>query len=223
MTKAEKNTDIQKPQVWVTLFTDYICPFCFIGDLRLQHLQEDYEVLVNFRFIEIHPDTPEQGTTVDSLDYSEEQWQGMMDGLVEMAQEEGIKLAPVRLLANSHRALLLAEAVKKEGREVFYNFNQALYREYFIEGKNIGDVVVLKEIARACGISEEVVENALNEKEYEKILQMNMSMAVKAGVTATPTFFIGQQRLTGAVSESKLRQAADAAIAERNAKQESSS
>ena len=223
MTKAENNTDLQKPQLRVTLFTDYICPFCFIGDLRLQHLQEDYDVLVNFRFIEIHPDTPEQGTTVDTLDYSDEQWQGMMDGLIEMAQEAGIKLAPVRLLANSHRALLLAEAVKKEGREVFYKFNQALYREYFIEGRNIGETEVLKEIARACDVSEAVLENAWYDKEYEKILQMNMSMAVKAGVTATPTFFIGQQRLTGAVSEAKLRQAAEAAIAERNAKQESRS
>ena len=223
MTKVENNTDQQKPQLRVTLFTDYICPFCFIGDLRLQHLQEDYEVLVNFRFIEIHPDTPVQGSTVDSLDYSEQQWQGMMDGLVEMAQEEGIKLAPVHLLANSHRALLLAEAVKKEGRVIFYKFNQALYREYFIEGKNIGDVEVLKDIASACGVSEVVFERAWQDKEYETTLQMNMSMAVKAGVTATPTFFIGQQRLTGAVSESKLRQAADAAIAERNAKQVSSS
>ena len=223
MTKAEKKTDNHKPQLRVTLFTDYICPFCYIGDIRLQHLQKDYEVLVNFRFIEIHPDTPQQGTTVDSLDYSEEQWQGMMDGLVEMAQEEGVKLAPVRLLANSHRALLLAEAVKKEGREVFYKFNQALYREYFIEGRNIGETEVLKEIARACGVSEAVLENAWYDKEYEKILQMNMSMAVKAGVTATPTFFIGQQRLTGAVSESTLRQAADAVISERSAKQESRS
>ena len=223
MAKIEKNTDQQKPQLRATLFTDYICPFCFIGDLRLQHLQDDYEVLVNFRFIEIHPDTPQQGATIDSLDYSDEQWQGMMDGLVEMAQEEGISLAPVRMLANSHRALLLAEAVKQEGRKIFYKFNQALYREYFIAGRNIGDIDVLNDIARTTGVSDEVIAKAFNDKQYEKILQMNMSMAVKAGVTATPTFFIGQHRLTGAVSESKLRQAAEAAIADRRKKQESSS
>ena len=222
MTETEKNTDLQKPQLRVTLFTDYICPFCYIGDLRLQHLQKDYEVLVNFRFIEIHPDTPEQGITVDTLNYSDEQWQSMMDGLIEMAQEEGIQLAPVRMLANSHRALLLAEAVKQEGREVFYKFNQSLYREYFIDGRNIGDIELLSEIARSSGVSEAVIEKAWNDEKYEKILQMNMSMAVKAGVTATPTFFIGQQQLTGAVSEAKLREAAEAAIAERKLKQESS-
>lgn len=222
MTLDEEKNDQQKPQLRVTLFTDYICPFCFIGDLRLQHLQNDYEVLVNFRFIEIHPDTPAQGTTIDTLDYSDEQWQGMMDGLLEMAREEGITLAPVRMLANSHRALLLAEAVKKEGRDIFYAFNQALYREYFLSGRNIGDVEVLRKIAQDSGVSDSVIENAWSDAELEKILQMNMNMAVKAEVSGTPTFFIGQQRLTGAVPLSILRQAAEAAIAERNVKQSSS-
>ncbi len=207
---------LEKPQLRLTLFTDYICPFCYIGDLRLQHLQEDYDVLINFRFIEIHPDTPQLGTTVDSLDYSHEQWQGMMDGLVDMAQEEGITLAPVTLLANSHRALLLAEAVKKEGREIFYKFNQALYEQYFLTGRNIGDDGVLREIAQASGVSDEVIDEAWSDPEYEKTLQMNMSMAVKAGVTGTPTFFIGQQRLTGAVSTLKLKQVAEAYINEKN-------
>lgn len=222
MTRDEEKNDQQKPQLRVTLFTDYICPFCYIGDLRLQHLQNDYEVLVNFRFIEIHPDTPAQGTTIDTLDYSDEQWQGMMDGLLEMAREEGITLAPVRMLANSHRALLLAEAVKKEGRDIFYAFNQALYREYFLSGRNIGDVEVLRKIAQDSGVSDSVIENAWTDAELEKILQMNMNMAVKAEVSGTPTFFIGQQRLTGAVPLSTLRQAAEAAIAERNVEQSSS-
>lgn len=197
-----------RPQVRLTLFTDYVCPFCFIGDLRLQQLKKDYDVLVNFRFIEIHPDTPTQGTTVDSLDYSDEQWQGMMDGLLEMAAEEHVSLHPPRLLVNSHPALLLAEAAKSAGREIFYKLNQALYYGYFIEGRNIGDRDVLREIATDCGIREELVVKAWSDPEYEKILQTNMAMAVKAGVTGTPTFFIGQQRFTGAVSTNRLQEAA---------------
>ena len=195
-------------QVRLTLFADYVCPFCFIGDLRLQQLRKDYDVLVNFRFIEIHPETPAQGATVDSLDYSDEQWQGMMDGLLEMAAEDHVSLKTPRLLVNSHHALLLAEAAKSAGRETFYKLNQALYFGYFIEGRNIGDRDVLREIATDCGISEELAEKAWSDPEYEKILQTNMAMAVKAGVTGTPTFFIGQQRFTGAVAANRLKEAA---------------
>lgn len=197
-----------RPQVRLTLFTDYVCPFCFIGDLRLQQLRENYDVLVNFRFIEIHPETPTQGTTIDSLDYSDEQWQGMMDGLLEMAAEEHVSLHPPRLLVNSHHALLLAETAKSAGRETFYKLNEALYYSYFIEGRNIGDREVLREIATDCGMHEELVTKAWNDPEYEKILQTNMAMAIKAGVTGTPTFFIGQQRFTGAVATTRLKEAA---------------
>ncbi len=207
--------NIEKPQLRLTLFTDYICPFCYIGDLRLRRLWQHYEVLVNFRFIEIHPDTPEQGASVDTLNYSDEKWQGMMDGLMQMADEEGVKLAPSRRLANSHCALLLAEAVKKEGREVFYKLNSRLYEEYFVAGKNIGDIDVLKAIAKASGVSEETVNCTWADPEVENTLKMNMQMAVKAGVTGTPTFFIGQQRLTGAVSFEKMFQAAESAVNER--------
>ncbi|HDZ77927.1 MAG TPA: hypothetical protein ENH39_01300, partial [Gammaproteobacteria bacterium] len=80
---TEGKTSKVKPQLRLTLFTDYICPFCYIGDLRLQQLRQEYDVLVNFRFIEIHPETPVQGTTVDTLNYSDEKWQDMMDGLME--------------------------------------------------------------------------------------------------------------------------------------------
>jgi len=213
---TERKTSKVKPQLRLTLFTDYICPFCYIGDLRLQRLREYYDVLVNFRFIEIHPETPEKGTTVDSLNYSEEKWQGMMDGLMEMAEEEGVELAPVRMLANSRRALLLAEAVKKEGREIFYTLNQTLYEEYFVAGRNIGDVEVLKTIAEASDVGDEVVYRAWTDPEVENTLKMNMQMAVKSGVTGTPTFFIGQQRLTGAVPLASLRKAAEIAVSERN-------
>ncbi len=212
---TERKTSKEKPQLRLTLFTDYICPFCYIGDLRLQRLRQDYDLLVNFRFIEIHPDTPEQGASVDTLNYSDEKWQGMMDGLMQMADDEGVKLAPSRRLANSHRALLLAEAVKKEGREIFYKLNNNLYEEYFVAGKNIGDIEVLKIIAETSGVSDDAANRAWNDPEVENTLKMNMQMAVKAGVTGTPTFFIGQQRITGAVSLSSLRQAAEIAVSER--------
>lgn len=212
MTSANKKTKKEKPQLRLTVFTDYICPFCYIGDLRLRKLWQDYEVLVNFRFIEIHPDTPEQGASVDTLNYSDEKWQGMMDAFLQMADEEGVKLSSSRRLANSHRALLLAEAAKKEGRKIFYQLNNKLYEEYFVAGKNISDVEVLKAIAVASGVSDEAVNRSWSDPEVENTLKMNMQMAVKAGVTGTPTFFIGQQRLTGAVSLAKIRQASGLAV-----------
>lgn len=204
-----------KPVLHLTLFTDYICPFCYIGDLRLRRLEESYQVLVNFRFIEIHPDTPPMGASTDSLDYSEEQWGGMMNGLLEMAREEGVALTPPSFIANSHAALLLAEAVKEAGREKFYTLHRKIYQAYFLQDKNIGDRTVLAELASASGIEKTLAEKAWSDNSYEETLRKNMAMAVQAGVTGTPTFFIGEQRLTGAVENAVLKKAADTAVLEK--------
>lgn len=207
-----------KPKLKLTLFTDYICPFCYIGDLRLNRLREDYDVMVNFRFIEIHPDTPQEGAAVETLDYSAEKWTAMMDGLAEMAREEQVEFSSHRRLANSHWALLLAEAAKQAGADAFYALHTRLYEAYFVHGKNIGEQDVLRELAYASGIDDELIDRAWCSPDNEKVLQQNMAMAVQAGVTGTPTFFIGEQRLVGAVSLELLQSAASAAIEKQSAK-----
>jgi len=206
-----------KPELKLTLFTDYICPFCYIGDLRLNRLREDYDVMVNFRFIEIHPDTPLEGAGVETLDYSTEKWTEMMDGLAEMAREEQVEFAPQRRLANSHQALLLAEAAKNAGAEVFYALHARLYEAYFVHGRSIGEEAVLRDLAHASGIDDEFFDQALSSGDGEKVLQQNMTMAVQAGVTGTPTFFIGERRLVGAVSLELLQSAASVAIEKQSA------
>ena len=45
----------EKPVLLATVFTDYICPFCYVGDARLDRLREDYALKINWCFVEIHP------------------------------------------------------------------------------------------------------------------------------------------------------------------------
>jgi predicted DsbA family dithiol-disulfide isomerase len=206
-----------KPELKLTLFTDYICPFCYIGDLRLNRLREDYDILVNFRFIEIHPDTPLDGAAVETLNYSTEKWTEMMDGLAEMAREEQVEFASHRHLANSHRALLLAEAAKQAGPEAFYQLHTKMYEACFVHGRSIGQEIVLRELAHESGLDDEFIDQAWNSADNEKVLQQNMTIAVQAGVTGTPTFFIGERRLVGAVSLELLRSAASEAIGRQSA------
>ena len=195
----------------VTVFSDYICPFCYIGDLRLNRLRRDYDVKVNFRFIEIHPETPVEGASLETLDYPPEQWTEMLAGLADMAREEQVEFAPRRRLANSRRALLLAEAAKQAGADTFYMLHDSLYEAYFLHGRNIGDIGVLKELANACGLDGDFVEQAWRSEEYAQVLKGNLTMAIQAGVTGAPTFFIGRQRLTGAVPVARLQSAAASA------------
>jgi predicted DsbA family dithiol-disulfide isomerase len=189
-----------KPVLLATVFSDYICPFCYIGDLRLDRLREHYDLKINWCMVEIHPETPVEGKPVSSLGYSSERWQMMMDNLETLASEEGVSLREHDFTANSHKALLLAEASKEAGPDIFYALHRRLFKAFFEEGLNIGDETVLTGLAVACGVSPELIRQAWSEPKYEQTLQQNLAAAGKYDVRATPTiFFCEQQRLDGAL------------------------
>ncbi len=201
-----------KPELLVTVFSDYICPFCYVGSARLRSLQKDFDMRVNWVFMEIHPDNPTAGRPVEELGYPPEQWQHMMANLKQMAIEEGLLIAERTFTTNSHKALLLAEAAKEVSNEVFYRLHDRLFEAYLGEGQNIGDENVLRMLARQANVPEDTVARAWQEQHYEKRLQSNLAMAGQLGITGTPAFVFDKRALMGAVPTTVLRDAAAYAI-----------
>ncbi len=210
-------TESPKPELLATVFTDYICPFCYVGDVRLDRLREDYDLKINWCFIEIHPETPAQGMPTDRLGYDDGRWQLMMDNLSRLAAEEGITFQPHTFTTNSHKALLLAEAAKSAGPDVFYTLHRRLFEAFFTEGRNIGDEAVLEQLARSAGMSDEQIAAAWNDDSYEKRLALYLQAAQELNVRATPTIFFGEkQRIDGALPLSVFKRlAAKGAAAQR--------
>jgi len=196
------------PELLVTVFSDYICPFCYIGDARLNQLRDSYDLKVNWCLLEIHPDTPVQGMPVTDLGYPPAQWQRMMDILRDMAAQDGLPLRDHLFTTNSRKALLLAEAAKEARADIFYALHQALFDAYFVAGENIGDEVVLRHLADQAGMDMAQVEQAWGDPAYEQRLRQYLMAAQELNVAATPTFFIGRQRLDGAVPVEQLSAAA---------------
>lgn len=191
----------------VTVFSDYICPFCYVGSRRLLNLGDEFDLDIVWANIEIHPDNPPEGRPVAELGYPPEQWQRMMASLSRMAEEEGLPIVERTFTTNSRRALLLAEAAKDVGRVTFACIHEHLFRAYFGERRNIGDPEVLRAIAAECGMSEAWVEAAWTEPEYADRLRRYHEAAVQAGVTGTPTYIIDNRALVGAVATEDLRRA----------------
>lgn len=202
-----------KPALRVSVFSDYICPFCYVGHARLRRLREQFDLKVNWCAIEIHPDTPAAGMPISALGYPPAQWRQMMAALAAMAAEEGLVLAEREFTTNSHRALLLAEAAKEQGAEVFYALHEGLFRAYFGEGRNIGDPEVLLALAAKAGLGEATVTAAWSEPRFEQRLQVYRALAQRYRLTGTPTFVIGERVLVGALPTATLAAAARATLA----------
>ena len=189
-----------RPQLFATVFSDYICPFCYIGDLRLERLREYFDLKINWCLLEIHPEIPASGQPVSELGYSAEQWHSMMENLDRLAREEGVTLRKHDFTTSSHQALLLAEASREAGADIFYAVHRRLFTAFFEEGLNIGDVHVLAKLAADSGVPDEVVKRAWNDDKYQQRLEANLAVAVQHQVQATPTIFFSETtRLNGAV------------------------
>lgn len=199
----------------VTVFSDYICPFCYVGDARLDKLKENFDLDVDWSFFEIHPDNPAEGKPVSELGYPPEQWQRMMANLEAMAKADGLELAPRSFTTNSHRALLLAEAAKDLDGDIFERLHKRLFTAYFAEQKNIGDESVLREIAREVGMPDESVDRALTDEAYERRLEQQQTRAAMLGIQGVPGFLFGKYFVSGAVPVETLIAAAEYATGKR--------
>jgi predicted DsbA family dithiol-disulfide isomerase len=197
------------PELKITVYSDYICPFCYVGHHRLQRLRDSYELKINWCFLEIHPETSAEGEPIDSLDYPSEQWQKMLDNLERIANEENIPLSRLSFITNSRDALLLSEAAKQCGRDIFYALHEKLFDAYFVDIINIGDRLKLTEIARSCGIDEAIIDSAWSDQKYKQRLLENFSSARQHKIQSVPSFVFGDRVLTGVVAESTFREAAE--------------
>ena len=197
------------PELKITVYSDYICPFCYVGHHRLQRLRDSYELKINWCFLEIHPETSVEGEPIDSLDYPAEQWQKMLDNLERIANEENIPLSRLSFITNSRDALLLSEAAKQCGRDTFYALHEKLFNAYFVDGNNIGDRLKLKEIAISCGIDEDIMVSAWSDQKYKQRLLENFNSARQHKIQSVPSFVFGERVLTGVVAESTFREAAE--------------
>jgi predicted DsbA family dithiol-disulfide isomerase len=191
----------------VTVFTDYICPFCYVGDRRLRNVAATEPLAVDWRFIEIHPDNPPEGRPVEALGYPPARWRMMMDNLRRMAEDEGLAIAERTFTTNSRRALLLAEAVRALEPERFDALDEALFAAFFGARRNIADPEVLADVAAGAGVAAATVAAAQTDPQFAERLRENHRIAARLGVSGTPTFIIGGRTLAGAVPTATLADA----------------
>lgn len=193
-----------KPNKRITVFSDYICPFCYIGDLRLARLAKGVQFDIDWRFIEIHPDTPASGMPLSDLGYPQEHWDMLMTNLQRMARQEKVVLADRLFTTNSHKALLLAEAARQLEPAAFKKLHSRLFEAYFVEEKNIGNQAVLEKLAAESGVSEQTIKAAWSDPAFENRLRENQNAAAMLEISGTPTFVIDGQILSGAVPTGML-------------------
>lgn len=180
----------------VIVYSDYICPFCFIGKERVDRLEEKFEIDVEWKGFEIHPETPAGGSDLASLGFDEATVTAMRSRVLEMSDEAGLKVNLPSRISNSRLALQIAEFTKEKGK--FKEYHEAVFRAYWQEGKDIGHREQLFSLACQADLDLEELESYLESGKATDKLSQHLQEVRDYGISGVPTFVIGNKMVVGA-------------------------
>jgi predicted DsbA family dithiol-disulfide isomerase len=194
----------------INVFADTICGWCFIGHTNLNEALKKFPNLkfdIHHTPFQLNPDMPNEGISRDK--YLEIKFGGkdyaasMYENMKLKAKESGlnfnfekIKKTPNTVL--SHLLINLSKQFNLQNEII-----EKIYKSYFIDGLDIGDVNILTNIAKENNIPENVFTNFINDRNTENI-NSKILIAKEKGINGVPFFEIGKDFISGSQSSIQL-------------------
>ena len=160
---------------------------------------------MRFTQFPLHPDTPDEGLTLDALfagrAFDVEAAQLRMAALM---AAEGLPFGQRTMTYNSRLAQELGKwGERQPGGEAIHD---ALFKAYFVDDVNLARVDALVEVARSVGLSADEANRVLAERSFRAEVDADWDRARSHGITGVPTFVVGDRGLVGAQSYEMLAQ-----------------
>ena len=186
----------------VDIWSDVVCPFCYIGKKRLEAAAEQagIELEVHWHSFELDPEAPIRQEISNSERLAQKYGRTLADveemqrNIAQMAAEEGIQFnwenANSGNTFNAHRIIHLAQS-KGLGSEA----KEAFFYSYMTQGLAIGERETLEDVAARIGLNPVEVEDLLDSEEYADFVKFDQEVAhEQLKVTGVP-FFVFDQRV----------------------------
>jgi predicted DsbA family dithiol-disulfide isomerase len=198
-------------QVW----SDVVCPWCYIGKTRLEKALADYpgEVTVTYRAFQLDPSPVRYpiptkvavGQKFGGGDRAEQ----MFARVSAIGAGDGLHMDFDRSVAantfDAHRLIVWAG---RQGRQI--DMVNALYRAHFTDGVDVGSRPALARIAGSIGLDEAAALNYLNSDDGTDHVNADIEEAAALGISSVPTFVINNRyAVQGAQEVAVLREALD--------------
>jgi predicted DsbA family dithiol-disulfide isomerase len=200
----------------IDIFSDTICPWCFIGKRRLERALKEGrgEIEVHWRAFQLNPDMPKEG--MERTTYLERKFGGpagaadTYERIREVGKGERIDFAFERIARTpntieSHRLIRFAADHGLEDAMV-----ERLFAAYFLEGVDIGKPESLVRLARETGLDERATESFLTGDEHREEVLAEDLFARQQGIHGVPCFvFDGRYAVSGAQEPEVLAKVLD--------------
>lgn len=181
----------------IEIWSDVVCPFCYIGkrvfEKSLANLPFVEDLNIEWKSFQLDPNAPET-LNMDHVTYlsekknmSLEQANEMIDFVTDRAKAEGLDYNLHKsIITNSFKAHILIQFAKKHGKAD--EMEESLFKAFFIDGKNIGDIETLTRLGEGIGFSKEQLLPIFTDDDLAYDVKADLAEARKIGVTGVPFF-----------------------------------
>jgi len=195
----------------ITVYSDYVCPFCYLGRESLKRYQDtrEDELEIDWRPFDLrsgkrNPDGSIDHSVDDGKD--EDYYEQAKEGVRRLQEKYDVEM---ELDLASDVDSLPAQIVSYHVKESYdygtwLDFDVAVFEALWQEGRDIGDESVLVEIAEAVGVDPDDVHSALDDDSLRQTVHEQFSAAQQQGITGVPTFAYEGYAARGAVPPEHL-------------------
>jgi protein disulfide-isomerase len=199
---APRTTSLNPSPMTIEIWSDIVCPFCYIGKTQLDRALRQFahreDVIIVRKSFQLMPELPEHATSniyevlAEKYDISIDEARQMNDQVSARAKAEGLTFnIDQSVLANTSRAHQLIHYAKPFHKDA--EVEQALFKAYFTEGKNINDLETLVSIGESAELSASAIRAMLEEGDYLSVVQADQREAQEKGVRGVPHLIFNHQ------------------------------
>ena len=192
----------------VEIWSDVMCPFCYIGKRRFEEALADFahkdEIEIEWKSFQLNPDLKTDPTLnisqylADAKGWTLDYAQQLNNQVTEMAAGVGLTYDfDKAVVANSFDAHRLVHLAKKHN--LGDKAEEALFKAYFTEGKNIADHAALTELGIEMGMEEDEIKQVLESNAFAAEVKQDINEAAHLGIHGVPFFVMnGRYGVSGA-------------------------
>lgn len=190
----------------VDIWSDVQCPWCYIGKRKFEAGAREFggDVEIEYHSFELAPDTPVDfdGTPIDYLSQHKgvplEQAEQMIARVSGIAASVGLDYDYDHVhQTNTVKAHELIHYAKAKGRQL--DMKERLLKAYFIDGRHVGRIEDLADLAQEIGFDRDDVLRALESNQYLADVKADVALANEYGIQGVPFFVIdGKYGVSGA-------------------------
>lgn len=196
----------------ITYWSDYACPYCYIGEARLKKAIADIpelkDVEIEMKAFQLDPSAGEHAAGDTQTRFAHKYGVSMqkagetIEHISQMGIAEGLDFKYATTLftntMDAHRLTKLAQS--KNDPELAEKIIEALFKAYFTDNKELADKELLQKIGEDAGLDAEEVKEVLSSDKYKDEVLLDEREAARYGIHAVPFFVVGQYGISGAQS-----------------------